>query len=177
MDKDAWIQRAKALLFDCGFCVDSEGIRKEIRELIEQGGGYTYRDTPDAALSFCTGEVFGYCIDVRAAPGKGLGLFAGRNVAAGTLVAVSKIVTISGSLEGIDDLEDYSFHWPLDDGSDGTCVAFGPASFANHSSNPTCELIRDTEKRTIGLKTLRDVAAGTELTFTYRCELWFEEIP
>lgn len=177
MDKDAWIQRAKALLFDCCFCVDSAGIRKEIRDLIEQGGGYNENDTPDGVLSFCTGEVFGYCVDVREAPGKGLGIFASRNIAAGTQVAVSRIVMISGSLEGIDDIEDYSFHWPLADGTDGTCVAFGPASFANHSSNPNCELIRDTEKHTIGLKTLHDVAAGTELTFQYRCELWFEEIP
>ncbi len=38
--KDKWIQEAKALLFDCIFCVDSKGIKKEIDALIEVGGGY-----------------------------------------------------------------------------------------------------------------------------------------
>lgn len=40
MTKDEWIQRAKALFFDCTFCVDSSGIREEIDELLAQGGGY-----------------------------------------------------------------------------------------------------------------------------------------
>jgi hypothetical protein len=39
-EKDIWIQKAKALLFDCNWCVDSEPLRKEIADLIEEGGGY-----------------------------------------------------------------------------------------------------------------------------------------
>ena len=38
--KDQWIQKSKALLFDCQFCVDSPQIREEIDKLIEEGGGY-----------------------------------------------------------------------------------------------------------------------------------------
>lgn len=43
MTKEEWIQKAKALFFDCTFCVDSSGIRKEIDELLKEGGGYDYR--------------------------------------------------------------------------------------------------------------------------------------
>jgi len=42
MTKDEWIQKAKALLFDCSFCVDSRHIREDIHELIKEGGGYDY---------------------------------------------------------------------------------------------------------------------------------------
>lgn len=43
MDKDQWIQKAKALLFDCQYCVDSPSLVEEINELIEEGGGYDFR--------------------------------------------------------------------------------------------------------------------------------------
>lgn len=39
MTKDRWIQKAKALLFDCN-CVRSVAIRLAINELLEEGGGY-----------------------------------------------------------------------------------------------------------------------------------------
>jgi len=39
MTKDEWIQRAKALLFDLTFAT-SGSLRREINELIKQGGGY-----------------------------------------------------------------------------------------------------------------------------------------
>lgn len=42
LTKDEWIQKAKALFFDCTFCVDSNGIRKEIEEILQEGGGYDY---------------------------------------------------------------------------------------------------------------------------------------
>jgi hypothetical protein len=40
LTKDQWIQKAKALFFDCTFCVDSRGIKKEIDELLLEGGSY-----------------------------------------------------------------------------------------------------------------------------------------
>ena len=43
MTKDEWIQKAKALFFDCSFCVDSKGIKREIEEILEEGGGYDAR--------------------------------------------------------------------------------------------------------------------------------------
>ncbi len=37
-DKDAWIQKAKALFFDLQFCTDA--LHGEIRQILEEGGGY-----------------------------------------------------------------------------------------------------------------------------------------
>lgn len=42
-EKDRWIQKAKALLFDCQFCVDAKSIVTEINQLLTEGGGYDYR--------------------------------------------------------------------------------------------------------------------------------------
>ena len=48
---EAWIQRAKALLFDCGYAVDSESLRDEIILLVEQGGGYDpHTETPTSQM-------------------------------------------------------------------------------------------------------------------------------
>jgi hypothetical protein len=43
VSKDRWIQKAKALFFDCLFCVDSKQIKDEIQELLNEGGGYDPR--------------------------------------------------------------------------------------------------------------------------------------
>ena len=40
MSKDEWIQEAKALLFDCGFDLESKGLKRECEDLILKGGGY-----------------------------------------------------------------------------------------------------------------------------------------
>ena len=37
-DKNAWIQKAKALFFDLQFCTDA--LRDEIREILAEAGGY-----------------------------------------------------------------------------------------------------------------------------------------
>lgn len=39
-NKDEWIQRAKALLYDCKWCVDSDSIVKEIEGILREGGEY-----------------------------------------------------------------------------------------------------------------------------------------
>ena len=44
VSKDQWIQKAKALLFDCTFCVDVNSINTEINDLIDEGGGYDPRN-------------------------------------------------------------------------------------------------------------------------------------
>ena len=42
LSKDEWIQQAKALMFDCEFSLDSSGLKRECKELIQLGGGYNY---------------------------------------------------------------------------------------------------------------------------------------
>ena len=112
-------------------------------------------------------------VQVKPAEGKGLGLFALRDIEKGELVAASHIVTVDGVLPG--DLSSYEFFWSKGDGSDGGCLAFGPVSFANHSSNPNCTLVRDRKNSIICLMANKRIKDGSELTFTYRCPLWFNE--
>jgi len=59
MTKDQWIQKAKALFFDCTFCVDSRGIHKEILELLEESGGYDPRNESSKTLLKWPDEVAG----------------------------------------------------------------------------------------------------------------------
>ena len=40
---EAWIQRAKALLFDLRFACDSRSLRAEALQLLVEGGGYDER--------------------------------------------------------------------------------------------------------------------------------------
>jgi hypothetical protein len=40
MTKDEWIQRAKALLFDCTYLVNSRTLKWEITNLLYEGGSY-----------------------------------------------------------------------------------------------------------------------------------------
>lgn len=48
---EAWIQRAKALLFDLRFASDSRGLRDEATALIVTAGGYDERtETPTSPL-------------------------------------------------------------------------------------------------------------------------------
>ena len=42
MTKDEWIQKAKALFFDLGYACDSAGLKREMEELLKEGGGYDY---------------------------------------------------------------------------------------------------------------------------------------
>lgn len=39
-NKDEYIQKCKALLYDCKWSVDSDGLVNEIEALIREGGGY-----------------------------------------------------------------------------------------------------------------------------------------
>ena len=48
LTKDEWIQKAKALFFDCTFCVDARSIKDEIDEILEEGGGYDPRTESSA---------------------------------------------------------------------------------------------------------------------------------
>lgn len=39
-NKDEWIQKAKALLYDCKMAVDSDQLSTECADLIREGGGF-----------------------------------------------------------------------------------------------------------------------------------------
>jgi hypothetical protein len=41
--KNAWIQKAKALLFDCQFSLDSRQLTQECIDLLKEAGGYDFQ--------------------------------------------------------------------------------------------------------------------------------------
>jgi hypothetical protein len=112
-------------------------------------------------------------VEVREVPGKGLGLFSVRKIYSVMRVAVTPIVLLDVPLFNHGKISDYEFQWD----EEHVCLALGPVSFANHSSNPNCSVVRDFEEKTIGLRPLRSIEPNEELTFHYDCELWFKEMP
>ncbi len=79
--------------------------------------------------------------------GKGRGLLATEAIAAGTIFGL-------GSVLFVDDLPDdspltsYTFKW-----AEHFVMAFGPATFVNHSENPNVEYELDHDGLTLGLST------------------------
>ncbi len=52
-------------------------------------------------------------------------------------------------------------------------VVLGLLAMANHSGDPNTILRSRYAERLMEWVACRDIAAGEELTFRYRCELWF----
>jgi hypothetical protein len=64
--KDVWIQKAKALLFDCISCVDAPGIVQEIDQLLDQAGGYDPKtETADSELALVAPQRLPRCLILR----------------------------------------------------------------------------------------------------------------
>ena len=72
-------------------------------------------------------------------------------------------------------VNDYLFTWcdPSDSQRD-QAVVLGLLSMANHSETPNTAPRSLVSAQQMEWVTLRDIAAGEELTFRYRCELWFQ---
>jgi hypothetical protein len=89
--------------------------------------------------------------EVRAAPGKGKGLFATRDIPA--LACIGLFST---------------------EGGDCWCMMVGDFRYANHSDkNPNIDWAFDDGPMTITFTALQDIKAGEELVYNYGCELWF----
>jgi hypothetical protein len=109
---------------------------------------------------------------VRPSPAHGLGVFATRDVLAGTRVAeyTGDRISHAQAAERYDDERDEQVHtllFTVDrttviDGATGD----GIARYVNHSCEPNCDAFLEDGR--IYLETIRPVAAGTELTFDYR---------
>ncbi len=115
---------------------------------------------------------------LQAVPGKGRGVFAGKAIAAGRTVEVAPVVVMPAADRPHLDrtrLHDYIFEW-----ADGCCMALGWVPLFNHSYNANCEYVMDYAAENITVLTVRDVAAGEELTINYNGDpddpkpVWFE---
>jgi uncharacterized protein len=121
------------------------------------------------------------CLYIEMTEQKGRGMFCGEDIAADTLIEVSPVIvlnkeeraTLKATL-----LRDYLFGWE----DAGCCTALGYVGIYNHAYTANCDYIKDYANRTIGIKTVRDITAGEELTINYngswddQSELWFDAV-
>ncbi|MBL7765425.1 MAG: SET domain-containing protein-lysine N-methyltransferase [Chitinophagaceae bacterium] len=113
---------------------------------------------------------------------KGWGVFTALPIAADTLVEVSPVIILSAEEKKLIDqtrLFNYIFDWQLDQ----CCMAMGYIPIYNHSYHSNSEYFQDYETGTISIRTVRDIAAGEELTINYNGDwdnqkpVWFEALP
>ncbi|KAH8104815.1 hypothetical protein BXZ70DRAFT_998726 [Cristinia sonorae] len=108
--------------------------------------------------------------------GKGRGVYASRDISAGTLIEISPVLLFTqneykehGQFTVLDH---YTFKWP-----DGRmALALGLGSLFNHSESPNVSFQLDTDTESIRYVTSRYVAAGQELYIFYGHKLWFEDV-
>src|SRR6187549_3390670 len=113
---------------------------------------------------------------------KGRGVFTSKTIPANTTIEVAPVIVLSA--EDRKKIEEtklffYIFEWG-DDVAQGV-VGLGYVSMYNHTSPSNCEYEMDYEKKTISIKTMRDIKVGEELTINYSAgwddwqPVWFNE--
>jgi SET domain-containing protein len=116
---------------------------------------------------------------------KGNGVFTRIALTAGMDVEVSPVIVMTAEERKLLDqtlLHDYIFEWQPD-GENKCCMAQGYISVYNHSDNANCEYFMDYDNNTMSVKTMRDIAAGEELTVNYNGDwnnkkhVWFDVKP
>ncbi|HEY9176040.1 MAG TPA: SET domain-containing protein [Flavipsychrobacter sp.] len=115
---------------------------------------------------------------------KGNGVFTQNDLPAGTVVEISPVIVMSAEERKLLDqtlLHDYIFEW-APEGENQCCVAQGYIAVYNHSDSANCEHFMHYDSNSISIKTMRDIAAGEELTINYNGEwnnkrpVWFETV-
>ena len=99
---------------------------------------------------------------------RGRGVYTRKPIAAGVVIEVAPVIVMSAAdREKIDQtlLHDYIFEWgPL---KDQCCMALGYVPIYNHSYQSNCEYFMDFTLEQMQVKTMREIAAGEELTINY----------
>ncbi|MBU1213387.1 MAG: SET domain-containing protein-lysine N-methyltransferase [Alphaproteobacteria bacterium] len=114
-------------------------------------------------------------------PGRGRGLFAAARIARGEIVERACTVFISAeqakALDAMQPLGDFYFEHPR--AKEEGLMVLGMASLCNHADQPNAH-VRFIDGGPCGwiaeLYALDDIPAGAEITYKYRCALWFQEV-
>lgn len=115
-------------------------------------------------------------VTVQESPGKGRGVFAARDISAGTVVSVAHSIPFpTDALEGTP-LEHHAIDYEQDNQD---CIVLGVQQLMNHAEAPNCRCEWEVVdgQRVHKVSTVRDVKAGEELTFDYEVPLWFNPAP
>lgn len=108
---------------------------------------------------------------------KGKGILTKESIPADMVIEISPVVVMSANERiSLDQtrLHDYIFVWG--EKQDQCCMALGYVPVYNHSSQSNCEYFMDYEDELIFIKTVRDIAAGEELTINYNGD-WNDQNP
>ena len=119
-------------------------------------------------------------IEIKHSLGRGRGVFAATAIPKDSIIETSAVLMLDAREQELiaqTQVDDYLFAWsdPSDPQRD-QAVVLGLLSMANHSETPNTAPRRLVSAQQMEWVTLRDIAAGEELTFRYRCELWFQPI-
>ncbi len=116
---------------------------------------------------------------------KGRGVVARKVIKAGTVIDVAHVLLITpNEWEHIKQtsLYDFAFEWSGEGAGLTHALAMGPGEFINHSYEPNAKYDMDHEKKLIIFTTIKDIAAGEEITVNYngdadnKDKLWFDPV-
>jgi SET domain-containing protein len=109
-----------------------------------------------------------------ALPGKGRGVIATRRIAHGTLIEAAPVIRMRKADRPARSsiLSHYPFAW--NEPPYVEAFALGFAALLNHSKTPNCWLEVDVAAEVIRVWADDDIARGTELTYDYGVEPWFD---
>jgi SET domain-containing protein len=122
---------------------------------------------------------------VQISPAKGRGVIALKAIKAGTEIDVAHVILITPEeWEKIKQtcLYDFAFEWCGEGAGITHALAMGSGEFINHSYEPNAKYCMDYEKKLITFSTIKDIAAGEEITVNYNGEvdkkdkLWFDPV-
>lgn len=121
-------------------------------------------------------------IYIAEAGNKGRGVFTRDAIPEGTVVETAPVIVMTARERELLDqttLHDYIFEWQPG-GQNLCCMALGWVPIFNHSYSANCEYFMDYEEQTMLIQSVRDIAAGEELTINYNGnwndekKLWFD---
>lgn len=117
------------------------------------------------------------CLELRAHPQRGRGVFTIMDIDKGTLIHISPVLLFDHteySEHGkYTQLDHYTYCW-----RGGYALALGLGSMFNHEpfGHQNVGFVRDMERSLIKYIALRDISAGEELCICYGHDVWFEMV-
>lgn len=106
----------------------------------------------------------------REVPGKGRGVVALRDLAAGDIIERSPVLIVPNTVADDTLLDEYVFWWTPTE----CAVALGLMMVYNHSDDPNAKMDCQYDDRTVTMTALRSIRAGEEICWNYGIELWFD---
>ncbi|HLP50584.1 MAG TPA: SET domain-containing protein [Chitinophagales bacterium] len=117
---------------------------------------------------------------IKDSPGKGRGVFTTEAIEARTLIEIAPVIVLPEKDSALIDqsfLYNYYYLWGEQAKNYAICLGYG--SIYNHSYEPNCLYETYYQDEVIHFITLKDIAAGEELTVNYnhdpdnKTTLWF----